>query len=35
MYKKALGIIVLVHMLFLAGYVCVAVAGDNMHLGSR
>ena len=33
MYKKALGIIVLVHMLFLAGYVCVAVAGDNMHLG--
>ncbi len=32
MYKKALGIIVLVHMLFLAGYVCVAVAGDNMHL---
>lgn len=26
MYKKALGIIVLVHMLFLAGYVCVAVA---------
>ncbi len=33
MYKKALGIIVLVHMLFLAGYVCVAVAGDSMHLG--
>ena len=33
MYKKALGIIVLVHMLFLAGYVCVAVGGDNMHLG--
>ena len=33
MYKKALGIIVLVHMLFLAGYVCVAVVGDNMHLG--
>lgn len=33
MYKKALGIIVLVHMLFLAGYVCVAVAGDSVQIG--
>ena len=33
MYKKALGVIVLVHMLFLAGYVCIAVIGDSMQLG--
>ncbi|MCI9071407.1 MAG: cell wall hydrolase [Lachnospiraceae bacterium] len=33
MYKKALGIIVLVHMLFLAGYVCVALAGDSIQIG--
>lgn len=33
MYKKALSILVLVHMLFLAGYVCVAVIGDSMQLG--
>lgn len=33
MYKKALGIIVLVHMLFLAGYVCIAVIGDSRQLG--
>ena len=32
MYKKALGVIVLVHMLFLAGYVCIAVIGDSMQL---
>ncbi|MCM1117750.1 MAG: cell wall hydrolase [bacterium] len=34
MYKKALSILVLVHMLFLAGYVCVAVIGDSMQLGA-
>lgn len=33
MYKKALGVIVLVHMLFLAGYVCIAVIGDSRQLG--
>lgn len=33
MYKKALGVIVLVHMLFLAGYVCVAAIGDDRQLG--
>ncbi len=32
MYKKALGVIVLVHMLFLAGYVCIAAIGDNRQL---
>ena len=32
MYKKALGVIVLLHMLFLSGYVCVAAIGDNMQL---
>lgn len=32
MYKKALGVIVLVHMLFLAGYVCIAVIGDSRQL---
>ncbi len=32
MYKKALGIIALLHMLFLSGYVCVAAIGDNMQL---
>lgn len=32
MYKKALGMIVLLHMLFLSGYVCVAAIGDNMQL---
>ncbi len=32
MYKKALGIIVLLHMLFLSGYVCVAAIGDNRQL---
>lgn len=32
MYKKALGAIVLLHMLFLSGYVCVAAIGDNMQL---
>lgn len=29
MYKKALGIIVLIHMLFLSGYVCVAAISDS------
>ncbi|MBD5528008.1 MAG: cell wall hydrolase [Lachnospiraceae bacterium] len=33
MYKKALGIIVLVHMLFLAGYVCIAAIGDSRQFG--
>lgn len=33
MYKKALGVIVLVHMLFLAGYVCIAVIGDSRQIG--
>lgn len=33
MYKKALGIIVLLHMLFLAGYICIAAIGDNRQLG--
>lgn len=33
MYKKALGVIVLVHMLFLTGYVCIAVIGDSRQLG--
>lgn len=32
MYKKALGMIVLLHMLFLSGYVCVAAIGDKMQL---
>ena len=32
MYKKALGVIVLVHMVFLAGYVCIAVIGDSRQL---
>lgn len=33
MYKKALGVIVLIHMLFLAGYVCVAAVGDSRQFG--
>ena len=33
MYKKALSILVLVHMLFLSGYVCIVVIGDNRQLG--
>ncbi|MDE7222518.1 MAG: cell wall hydrolase [Acetatifactor sp.] len=33
MYKKALSILVLLHMLFLAGYVCIAVIGDSMQIG--
>lgn len=33
MYKKALSILVLLHMLFLAGYVCIVVIGDNRQLG--
>ncbi len=33
MYKKALGIIALLHMLFLAGYICIAAIGDNRQLG--
>ncbi len=33
MYKKALSILVLLHMLFLAGYVCIAVISDNRQLG--
>lgn len=33
MYKKALGIIVLVHMLFLAGYVCIVAIGDSRQFG--
>ena len=32
MYKKALSILVLLHMLFLAGYVCIAVIGDSRQL---
>lgn len=34
MYKKALSILVLLHMLFLAGYVCIAVIGDSRQLGA-
>lgn len=33
MYKKALSILVLLHMLFLSGYVCIAVIGDSRQLG--
>ena len=33
MYKKALSILVLIHMLFLTGYVCIAVIGDSRQLG--
>ena len=33
MYKKALGIIVLLHMLFLSGYVCIAAIGDSRQFG--
>lgn len=32
MYKKALSILVILHMLFLTGYVCVAIVGDRMQL---
>ena len=33
MYKKGLGIIVLLHMLFLSGYVCIAAIGDSRQFG--
>lgn len=33
MYKKALSILVLLHMVFLVGYVCIAVIGDSRQLG--
>ncbi len=33
MYKKALSILVLLHMLFLTGYVCIVVISDGMQLG--
>lgn len=33
MYKKALGVIALLHMLFLAGYICIAAIGDNRQMG--
>lgn len=33
MYKKALSILVLLHMLFLTGYVCIAVISDSRQLG--